>query len=50
MKRILFSLSDEVVEKMDEQVQKLGLPSRNAYAEQIFRREFGLPNIMEAEP
>ena len=48
-KRVILNLSKELVEKMDEQVKKLGLPSRNAYVEQVFRREVGLPHVFTEE-
>ena len=47
MKRVILNLTDEVAKKIDDEVKRLALPSRNAYAEQVFRKELGLPNVFE---
>ena len=49
MKRVILNLSEDVVDKTDKEVTRLGLPSRNSYIEQCIRYQLKLPNVFDQE-
>lgn len=46
-KGILLRLDEKVLEKLDEEWQRIGFPSRTSYVEQCIRRQLGLPNAFD---
>jgi len=48
-KRIIITLSEDIVNKLDDVYKNLGLPSRNSYIEQCIRKQLGLPNAFEEQ-
>lgn len=47
MKTFLVSLSEETLEKLDEEVERIGMPSRNSLVVQYIRKGLGLPTVIE---
>jgi len=45
--RILVTLPEELVNEMDDKVEALGLPSRNALLVQVIRKYLGHPNLFD---
>ena len=48
-KRVILNIPADLLKLVDEDVKKLGLPSRNSYVEQSLRYQVGLPNIFKKE-
>jgi len=45
--KILVSIEDDLLQKIDKERERLGLPSRSFLLSQIVRKHFKLPNIFE---
>ena len=49
IKRVVLNLPEKLVDKLDEEWNRLGMPSRNSYIEQVIRRQLALPNVFEKQ-
>jgi len=49
MKRVILNLDEELVQAIDDEYKRLGLPSRNSFIEQVLRKRMGKPNVFETD-
>ena len=49
IKRVILNLPEDLVDQLDEEWNRLGMPSRNSYLEQVVRKHLGLPNVFEEQ-
>jgi len=49
IKRVILNLPEDLVDKLDAEWNRLGMPSRNSYIEQVIRKQLALPNVFEEQ-